>query len=492
MPTTSWSRKSLALLLCATGLAFAFYYWTERSSVSGPDTAGRSKYIRQDKSATKVIVFVHGVLGNATSTWTHPDSKAYWPALLTQDETFSGSNIYTYEYPSAPLGSNLSINEIAENMRLRLTDDGVLNHPELVFLSHSMGGLITRAFLLKYRDDAAKVKFLQFYGTPTEGSPMAKLATLGSRNSQFKNMFPLHADSFLADLQRDWLAARFAIRSFCAYERKETFGVLVVDQRSATNLCTERLDPILDNHIDMVKPADARSDVYIAFRNSFRAALSDGGVIPSGNPRTDFPLIDPTRPINGQIRLFPEDKVRVYADEAVIKRVKTGGAWETFSSSRTYVAQGLPNQPVHLEIEPVPTIPFKVEVEYRKYLWEARDLNYLQRINPGEPSSEQAKCRHASHGVEKWGVDRKFVVDSGWISGGSNPTAFCALATAQQQIQGHEVSCQPLPERHRSTYNPFKHDEYLYYCACIDRADPVYREASSPACGSAPRPVSPK
>jgi pimeloyl-ACP methyl ester carboxylesterase len=75
------------------------------------------------------------------------------------DPTFNGQNIYVYHYPSPRLSRTLSIDELADNMRLVLTTDGVLRHRELTFVSHSMGGVVTRDFILKYRDVVPKNSF---------------------------------------------------------------------------------------------------------------------------------------------------------------------------------------------------------------------------------------------------------------------------------------------------------------------------------------------
>src|SRR4051812_6785848 len=79
--------------------------------------AADSRYYRKLDDAQRVIVFVHGVLGDGTSTWT-AKNNAYWPALIADDEYFGKYSIYTYEYPSSLLSAPFSIDEIAENMRL--------------------------------------------------------------------------------------------------------------------------------------------------------------------------------------------------------------------------------------------------------------------------------------------------------------------------------------------------------------------------------------
>jgi pimeloyl-ACP methyl ester carboxylesterase len=232
--------------------------------------AADPRYIRKSGSNSQVVVFVHGVLGDSTSTWTNGSS--YWPDMLTKDKTFDGSDIYVYEYPSTLIRDTFSIDEVAENMRLRFEADGISAYKEIVFLTHSMGGLATRAYLLKYRGVAGRVRLVYFFSTPTTGSEVAELARLISRNPQFGKMKPMQSADYLADLQRTWLAAEFPFPSYCAYEKQSVYGQLIVTQASAASLCNRHLDPIDANHISIVKPVSANDVPYVAFKAAFVAA----------------------------------------------------------------------------------------------------------------------------------------------------------------------------------------------------------------------------
>ena len=184
-------------------------------------------WVRKLPTNHGVIVFVHGVTGDERSTWTSGDQ--YWPAMLTHDPAFDGQNIYVYKYPSPTLGKAFSIDQIADNMRLVLTDDGVLGYSELSIISHSMGGLVTRAFLLKDRDVVPRIRMIYFFATPTTGSPYALLASIFSRNQQFMQLYPMRqTDSYLGPLQSDWLAAKFPFKSFCGYETQPLYGQILV------------------------------------------------------------------------------------------------------------------------------------------------------------------------------------------------------------------------------------------------------------------------
>jgi hypothetical protein len=53
------------------------------------------------------IIFVHGLGGSAIGTWTHSQTKAFWPAWLPKEEGMENIRIMTFGYDSS-LGSILS------------------------------------------------------------------------------------------------------------------------------------------------------------------------------------------------------------------------------------------------------------------------------------------------------------------------------------------------------------------------------------------------
>jgi hypothetical protein len=68
------------------------------------------RYLRRDASEAVAIVFIHGVLGDSTSTWTN--GQSYWPELLSKDRDFDGTSIYVYEYPTDLLRRKELVSEI--------------------------------------------------------------------------------------------------------------------------------------------------------------------------------------------------------------------------------------------------------------------------------------------------------------------------------------------------------------------------------------------
>lgn len=235
------------------GKAYPGYYWQQ------PGNRG-------------VIVFMHGVLGAAEDTWKNAQTGAFWPELVKQDPEFAGFDIYLYQFPTSLFQRSLSVDELSEDLRLELQNAKVFDHREVIFVCHSMGGLITRSFLQKYQSYAAKVSFLYFFATPTEGSEIATLAQWLKQNPQFGNMLPITNTSYLADQLRAWLAAQFSIASYCAYEDGEIPGLekRVVPMRSAAALCNRPLTPIQGSHSDVVKPKNRNDKPHRALQNALR------------------------------------------------------------------------------------------------------------------------------------------------------------------------------------------------------------------------------
>lgn len=235
--------------------------------------------------ASRVIIFIHGFQGDRDSTWRNSRSHAYWPELIAKDEAFSASDVFVYGYETNALKENLSIDELSDNLRLRLQAAGIFDkYQESVFLVHSMGGVIARAFILKY-PDRINVPMMYFFATPTTGSDLGNLANLIGQSPQAEGLRRLQGNLYLKSQMSSWLASPLSrsIRSYCAYETKDTKGVRVVPQESATSLCNERLDPIGEDHIRIAKPADITADSYVAFKVAYEESFANQRLV-SGAP----------------------------------------------------------------------------------------------------------------------------------------------------------------------------------------------------------------
>ena len=324
-------------------------------------------YVSRHADRSGVIVFVHGVFGNSDTTWSGQGSLP-WPKAIAADEFFSQFDVYTYAYPSPFAAKTYQPSEIADILFAQLNSDGVLDHAQIVLVAHSMGGLIARKLLLRYRDRLAdKVKLLVFYATPTQGSPIAKIGALLSSNPQLGKMFPIDGktDSQLFQEQVDWLAARISIPSYCAYELKDTYGVRIVPPESAIQLCNSPVMPVDEDHIGIVKPGGINAVPYLVLKS----ALKDVGLGPklvSGpaslkqvwhwlpatvNAEANNLELDLSRPLYLQLQLFKGDKIS-FGSSPNIKRVRVGGGWQTFVPDYEYKVEGARSERVVPEFQP--------------------------------------------------------------------------------------------------------------------------------------------
>jgi pimeloyl-ACP methyl ester carboxylesterase len=231
-------------------------------------TAGQqTSFYERQGSPDRVIVFVHGIFGSSTATWTCSRDVS-WPKLFKDDDAFKGSDIYVAGYDTPYLGNTMTIDEVVANLKNRLDNDEVFTtHREVVFVAHSLGGLIVQRLLLTYRKSAEKVPFIYFYSTPQTGAQIASLGKIFSADPLIKQMLPGNANDYLLNMENEWREAGFGnIRRYCAYEKKSLKGVLVVDRLSATRGCSDGVIPIAEDHLTIVKPCSRNADSYIALR----------------------------------------------------------------------------------------------------------------------------------------------------------------------------------------------------------------------------------
>jgi len=236
------------------------------SSPTGSALAHYERPSSGERYKDRVIVFVHGIYGDAKDTWTAPNG-VYWPKLLLSDSAYDDSDLYVAGYDSPYWGNKATFEEIVTNLQTRLIADGVWKHREVIFVCHSMGGLLVRRLLIEYRDGyAKKVPFIYFYATPEKGSEIARLASKGSADPLLRILFPNgQAPDYLSNLETEWRKAHFGISQYCAYEKQPyPFLGVIVPRDSATRNCTEPAVGIEADHVGIVKPSSKTDEPYTA------------------------------------------------------------------------------------------------------------------------------------------------------------------------------------------------------------------------------------
>jgi pimeloyl-ACP methyl ester carboxylesterase len=253
----------------------------EAAAAPGTPLSSAGGYFRP-QSKKRVIVFVNGIFGDSVSTWKNDSDGAYWPDLMAKDHDFDETDIYIHSFQSPKLSTAQEIGDLAVRLRTVLTLDHVLEHEKVVFLVHSMGGLVTRAMLVKTRLPYSKFPMIYFFATPTAGADVAGIAAHLSENPQLKNMLPLADNTYVKTLREEWLQTSnepelnypSKIASFCSYELRDTWHVRIVRELSATYLCNQENTSIVADHIGIVKPKDVRDDPYMYFKRAYQQTFA--------------------------------------------------------------------------------------------------------------------------------------------------------------------------------------------------------------------------
>jgi hypothetical protein len=288
-------QAKFLLLLLAVFMSVAARSASQSAPYTGyyPMTARPSNKI--------VIVFVHGIFGDSEETWKSKNGH-YWPEMIYNNAPFKNrADIYLFGFYSPYLGTALGIKELARKMSESLERDHVLvEHKHVIFLCHSMGGLITKAFLLNEHVDATKIGFIYFFATPHEGSYKAELLSIFSRNPELVDMRPIDENPELQKVDGDWMASVYSsrVQRYCAYETLNYLKLgIIVPYGSATRGCNHLPLKVNADHSSIVKPTDEVTDPYKSFLDAFYEQFPS--VLPAASKREPsvFRRLIPTLPL---------------------------------------------------------------------------------------------------------------------------------------------------------------------------------------------------
>lgn len=159
-------------------------------------------------------------------------------------------------------------------MLRELEDEGVFHKfNEIYFITHSMGGLVTKRVLVNLNSpgrvgNLRRVKAVLYISTPAQGSDIADIGTWFSLNPQLRDMQSADINSYLQNLEDDWAdlirerrGERFP-RSYCAYETKALYLKVIVNRIYATTSCDENPVAFDEDHLSIVKPVNKDAAVY--------------------------------------------------------------------------------------------------------------------------------------------------------------------------------------------------------------------------------------
>lgn len=258
----------------------------------GPQVSGR--WVSQNGSQT-LIVFVHGLTGGS-DTWRR-ETGPEWPQILAKDPLFSGADVYVAEYHSALWGTGPTPPAIASALaaKLRATNVNASKYQSIVFVAHSLGGIIAREAILRDAVLQRNVKALYLFAVPSEGSSIANLGALLPSSKIVASLKETRAyGSYLDGVSKRWINSGLtSVRSYCAYETRALkigpLKTIVVTPRSAAELCTTGLRSIEADHVDIVKPSGPNDIRHQWLRNWYKDTFPNAAL--AAQAEADSPVL---------------------------------------------------------------------------------------------------------------------------------------------------------------------------------------------------------
>lgn len=279
-----------------------------RTSIEANNTD--PKWVIQKTPSSKVaVVFVHGIFGDTLGTWTYASGKSFLQYLEEDVQVGPQLDMFAFGFRSNMVtAGSFDIQEAANKLDESLRFNQVLDYPTVVFVAHSMGGLVVLQELLTHRDLLETVPLIFLYATPQEGSQITTIAKKIARNPALEQMLPADRNAFLRQLNDQWKSLPARPHISCAYEKLATFGIMVVPWSSATRFCDGAANAITDaDHLDIVKPNRPTHDSLVLLINALNthvlgkqlsAKLETPDFVPEGD-HVVFNLLD----LDGSARL---------------------------------------------------------------------------------------------------------------------------------------------------------------------------------------------
>ena len=247
------------------------------------------------------VVFVHGLNGDPRDYWGATGS--HWPAWLGEELPDVG--VWSLGYENAAFkprmlsllrfafgrGFAMPLLDRARSVLLRFDVDGIGNKP-LVFITHSMGGLLVKQLLRTANESPPQsrsktllenTKGVCFIATPHIGADLAKwiayFGTLLGTSVAVDELRPhLSLLRDLASWYRDFVQTQ-PIRTLTFYEMKPVPpGVFVVEPGDADpGVPLAGLYPLDDDHRTICKPRSRQSELHLKTASFIRDCLSFDG-----------------------------------------------------------------------------------------------------------------------------------------------------------------------------------------------------------------------
>ncbi|MEC1621596.1 hypothetical protein P4T79_06530 [Bacillus mojavensis] len=243
------------------------------------------EFVKKDNKKN-ILVFIHGFTSDS-ETWVNSSKIALPEMLLGEDfinenfdvgyfnyftkvldfskARFSTGLIRTVFGRTSKSKKNIGIKNLSDHLKSSL-ELYCQEYENIVLIAHSMGGLISKAFILDdlNENDNTKVKLFLSLAVPHKGTNWANMGgKLARKNPQIIDLKPL--SSFLDKVNDDWIQQKNCIPKTVYYYGQ--FDEIVEEQNAISFQVGKKLKVACNyDHFDICKPESTDSIVYRGIR----------------------------------------------------------------------------------------------------------------------------------------------------------------------------------------------------------------------------------
>ncbi len=236
------------------------------------------------------VVFLHGVLSSGETCWT-ASSGASWPSLLADEAALARLGIYVYSYETGIFSGSYRLGDVVDTLKELMRLDGLFDCRGVVFVAHSMGGIIARKLLVERASDFTGCALgLFLVASPSIGSSYANYIAPLARligHSQADALRFSQQNAWLMDLDKEFTNLKEErLLSIVGKEIIEDKFILlpgliqkqVVEPFAGAKYFGEAIKIAGSNHFSIAKPASAdalQNRLLVRFLEEFSKSLGN-------------------------------------------------------------------------------------------------------------------------------------------------------------------------------------------------------------------------
>jgi triacylglycerol esterase/lipase EstA (alpha/beta hydrolase family) len=174
------------------------------------------QWLRQPSKGI-VAVYVHGILSSGESCW-RTKNGPYWPELFLSDTSLSDVGVYVLTYKTGVFSGTYDLGDVVDALKPHLHLDNVWGQHQLIFICHSMGGIVVRRYLIQQQVsivEQQKQMGLFLIASPSPGAKYADWLSplaLFFKHAQAEALRFVENNAWLKDLDKEFLNMKEARR----------------------------------------------------------------------------------------------------------------------------------------------------------------------------------------------------------------------------------------------------------------------------------------